>query len=112
MNKPVTPKTITFYADEAGREPFSVWLKSLRDSRDRRRVIARLFRLEQGHYGDVKSLGGGVHELRLFFGPGYRLYFGEDQGHIVVLLCAGDKNTQPNDIETAKAYWKLYQEDK
>ena len=60
------------------------------------------------HYGDYRSLKDGVFELRLVFGPGYRVYFGEDGDTIVVLLCGGDKSSQVQDIKRAKAYWKEY----
>ncbi|WP_017327692.1 type II toxin-antitoxin system RelE/ParE family toxin [Synechococcus sp. PCC 7336] len=102
------PKQILFYADEAGNETFTEWLESLRDVMGRKRILTRLRQLEQGNYGDCKRLQDGVYELRLFFGPGYRVYFGEDGDTIVVLLCGGDKSTQAKDIETAKAYWQEY----
>ena len=72
----------------------------------RKRIQSRLRRLEAGLYGDCELVGGGVFELRLFFGPGYRVYFGKDGDNIVVLLCGGDKSTQQQDIEAAKIYWK------
>lgn len=59
---------------------------------------------------NCEPVGEGVLELRIFFGPGYRVYFGEDEGHIVVLLCGGDKSSQKRDIQTAKDYWKEYKE--
>ena len=66
----------------------------------------RLDRLELGNFGDCKPVGEGVLELRLDFGPGYRVYFAEDGPIIVLLLIGGDKNTQTKDIKTAKAYWQ------
>lgn len=102
------PQTVIVYRDPAGAEPFTDWLHSLRDSRTRRRILQRLFRLESGNFGDCKPVGGGVSELRLFFGPGYRVYFGRDRGSIVVLLCGGDKSSQRRDIRQAQAYWKEY----
>ncbi|MEZ4663978.1 MAG: type II toxin-antitoxin system RelE/ParE family toxin [Caldilineaceae bacterium] len=109
MSETSTPKQVIFYADASGREPFVVWLSNLRDKGGRKRILARLRRLEQGNLGDWKSVGDGVKELRLFFGPGYRVYFAEDGDTIVVLLLGGDKSSQVNDIERAKAYWKEYQ---
>ena len=108
MTKTKSPKNIIVYQDSAGKEPFTKWIKSLRDPSTRRRILKRLYRLESGNYGDNKNLGDGVHELRFFFGAGYRIYFGEDGDTIVVLLCGGDKDSQRRDIENAKNYWKEY----
>jgi putative addiction module killer protein len=108
LNRILHPKQIVFYADEDGNEPFQVWIDNLRDQQGRRRIINRLFRVQQGNYGDVEPIGEGLSELRLFFGPGYRVYFGEDAGNIVVILCGGDKANQSRDIEAAKVYWKEY----
>jgi putative addiction module killer protein len=109
LTRIVEPKQIVFYADEDGNEPFQIWLDALRDTQGRRRIIKRLLRVQQGNYGDVEPIGEGLSELRLFFGPGYRVYFGEEVGNIVVILCGGDKDSQDSDIETAKAYWQEYQ---
>jgi putative addiction module killer protein len=68
--------------------------------------------LKHGNYGDFSSVGEGVRELRMFFGPGYRVYFGEKDDNIVILLCGGDKESQPDDIQLAKAYWKEYLSEK
>ena len=109
MAKIVEPKELVFYADENGNEPFQLWLDDLRDARNRRRILSRLVRVQQGNYGDVEPIGEGLSELRFFFGSGYRVYFGEDAGNIVVILCGGDKASQNQDIENAKAYWQEYQ---
>ena len=101
-------KTIVIYKDEAGREPFTAWLNNLKDARNRRRILTRLRRLEQGNYGDCKYLQAGIFELRLFFGPGYRIYFGEESETLIILLCAGDKSSQVNDIQNAVRYWNEY----
>ena len=101
-------RTIIVYSDKTGKEPLTKWLNNLKDARIRRRIIARLRRMEQNHYGDCKHLQDGVFELRLFYGPGYRIYFGEDGETLIVLLCGGDKSTQDKDIQTAIRYWKEY----
>lgn len=106
MTKPVQPKTLTVYQDADGNEPFTNWFNSLRDVQGRKRIGVRLRRLEQGNYGDCEPIGEGISELRMFFGPGYRVYFGEEGDNIVLLLCGGDKSSQTQDIEAAKAYWK------
>ena len=109
LTRIVEPKQIVFYADEDGNEPFQTWIDALRDTQGRRRIIKRLLRVSQGNYGDVEPIGEGLSELRLFFGPGYRVYFGEDSGNIVVILCGGDKDSQDSDIENELAYWQEYQ---
>jgi putative addiction module killer protein len=103
-----TSYTIIVYRDRTGAEPFTDWLHSLREPRTRRRILQRLFRLENGNFGDYKPVGGGVSELRFFFGPGYRVYFAQERGLIVVLLCGGDKSSQRRDIQQAQTYWKEY----
>ena len=80
---------------------FAHWLDGLRDLRGRARVQARIERLAGGLAGDVKPIGEGVSELRIDYGPGYRVYFTKRGGTVVVLLAGGDKRTQPADIRTA-----------
>lgn len=81
---------------------FALWRSGLRDSVTRKRIGARIDRLAFGHLGDVKAVGDGVSELRLDFGPGYRLYFVRRGDVLIVLLCGGDKATQARDIDRAK----------
>ncbi len=84
-------------------ETYDAWFASLRDRQVQLRIIARLKRVEQGNLGDTKSVGRGVREMRLDFGPGYRLYFTQRGLEIIVLLCGGDKATQAKDIKAAQA---------
>src|SRR5260370_39572891 len=98
-----TPKEVIFYADGNGREPFTEWLNCLRDAEGRRRILIRIRKLEQGTYGDCEPVGEGVSELRMFFGPGYRVYFGK-HGKKIVILSGGDKDSQKSDIQQAKDY--------
>ena len=102
------PKEVNLYEDANGNKPFADWIEGLRDVIGRKRILARIKRLGQGNYGDCESVGEGVSELRLFFGPGYRVYFGEENSDIIILLSGGDKSNQDKDIETAKAYWREY----
>ncbi|MBT9332681.1 type II toxin-antitoxin system RelE/ParE family toxin [Paracidobacterium acidisoli] len=81
---------------------FSVWLRGLRDAQARARIAARIRRLAFGNPGDVKPVGDGVSELRIHYGPGYRVYFIQRGTVLIVLLCGGDKSTQDKDIEAAK----------
>jgi len=97
------------YVAEDGTNPFRGWLLSLRDRTTRARIRVRLNRVRLGNFGDSHSLGQGVHELRLPFGPGYRVYFGRPASNVVVLLCGGDKATQPDDVTRARRLWKEYQ---
>lgn len=83
-------------------EVFSDWVCGLRDQQARARIFARIQRLASGNPGDVKPVGGGVSELRVPHGPGYRIYFVQHGTTIIVLLCGGDKSTQTADIERAK----------
>lgn len=109
MAQAVSQKELIIYQDEHGNEPFTDWLNKLRDKKGRRRVLTRLRRLEQGNYGDCEPVGEGVSELRMFFGSGYRVYFGEDANNIILIICGGDKRSQSKDIKVAKAYWKEHQ---
>ena len=90
--------------------PFENWLNELNDQRAKARVLMRLARVRQGGLGDCKSVGEGVSELRVDYGPGYRIYFGQKGQTLVVLLCGGDKRTQDRDIRLAKHYWHEYKE--
>jgi putative addiction module killer protein len=104
------PKTLEIYRNESGVEPFTEWLESLNDSRARYRIVVRLDRVELGNLGDHRVLDAGLFELRFDFGPGYRVYCGEVDDRIVLLLCGGDKGTQRRDIHKARDYWKDYLE--
>ncbi len=101
--------TIREFLTREGRNPFRNWLEEL-DASIRSRIQARVFRFEQGNLGDHKSVGGGVWEARLDFGPGYRIYFGKDGSTIILLLIGGDKSSQAKAIVSAQAYWKNYLE--
>lgn len=103
-----TPKELRFYVTEDGREPFREWLNSLDDYKARAKIRVRLDRVSLGNFGDCHGVGGGVQELRINYGPGYRVCFGQEGTVVVVLLCSGDKDTQPDDIEIAQRYWTDY----
>ena len=80
---------------------YAEWIDNLRDLQGRARILMRVERLAAGNPGDVKPVGGGLSELRIHFGPGYRVYFTQRGLDIVILLAGGDKSSQPNDIQTA-----------
>jgi len=102
------PREVLEYETEAGKCPFRDWLSSLKDIRGRALIRKRINRVRSGNLGNTRSVGSGVFELKIDFGPGYRVYYGEDGPTIVVLLCGGDKKSQNKDIDHAKAYWKDY----
>lgn len=81
---------------------FLKWFRSLKDRRAKARIQARIDRLEMGHFGDVAPVGEGVSELRIFYGPGYRVYFVQRNAIVVILLLGGDKGSQKADIAKAK----------
>lgn len=101
---------VHLFVKEDGSCPFKRWFDGLRDATVRGRIYARINRLRLGNFGDAKSIGGGLWELRFAFGPGYRVYFGRTNGEIVILLCAGDKSSQAKDITLARTYWQLFKE--
>jgi len=96
------------YVTADGGTPLIEWLDALRDGNARARILARLDRLRAGLLGDWKSAGEGICELRVDYGPGYRVYYGQDGNTLIILLCGGDKRTQQKDIERAHGYWKDY----
>ena len=83
-------------------ETFDKWLKNLRDARAMSRINARLRQVSLGNLGDVAPVGDGISELRIFYGPGYRVYFIQEGKALIVLLCGGDKSSQKRDIKRAK----------
>ena len=84
-------------------DEFSSWLRHLKDDNAVARIVARIRRMEQGNLGDTKSVGSGVMEMRVDYGPGYRVYYVQRGTTLVILLCAGDKRTQSRDIRRAHA---------
>ncbi|MGH8764710.1 MAG: type II toxin-antitoxin system RelE/ParE family toxin [Burkholderiales bacterium] len=104
---------VLYYQTDAEKRPFEDWLSELQaDRRARAAILARVDRVERGLIGDWKSVGAGVGELRVDYGPGYRIYFGRDGATVVILLCGGYKGTQGRDIRMAKRYWRDYEKRK
>ena len=99
------------YVDRLGRNPFDRWFEKL-EAGIQARIVVSLDRLERGNLSAVKSVGGGVQELRLDFGPGYRIYFGWDGEKLVILLGGGTKRRQQAEIAAAHALWLEYKERK
>ena len=95
------------YVTREGKNPFRSWIITLHPA-VKARIQARVFRIEEGSLGDYKSVGHGVCEIRLAFGPGFRIYFGFDGQRAVILLAGGDKGSQRRDITKARRYWIDY----
>jgi len=100
---------VVHYITAAGKVPYQLWLRRLRDKTAIAAITRRIIRIELGELGDHKRLGDGVSELPIDVGPGYRVYFGTIGRTIVLLLLGGTKSTQARDIEQAKRYWKDHQ---
>ncbi len=98
------------YVTEAGEDVFGKWLAGLRDERAAARIAVRIDRLAAGNFGDCKPLKAGVWELRIDYGPGYRVYYAMAGQSCLLLLCGGDKRKQTADIKKAVEYWKDYQQ--
>lgn len=99
--------TLLEYLDGNGESPFRRWFDSL-DAQAAARVAIAQMRLSLGNFSTVKGVGGGVFEVRLDFGPGYRIYFGKDGDRLVILLGGGTKKRQQDDIEIAHERWRDY----
>ena len=93
------------YKTEAGAEPVTEWLLSLKDNLVQAKMRLRINRVAEGNFGDCSSVGDGVSELREHIGAGFRMYFGQHGKAIVILLCGGTKRTQASNINIAKRYW-------
>ena len=91
-----------------GKIPFERWIKGLRDRKARAKIEVRIARIRLGNFGDYRSVGEGVYELRIDYGPGYRVYYGRSGNRVVLLLCGGDKSSQKEDVKKAKEYFASY----
>lgn len=98
---------IESYITDEGIEPFTKWFNKL-NAIAAAKVSTALYRMELGNYSNVKSIGEGVFEYKIDFGPGYRVYFGQDGEELVILVGGGSKKQQDKDIKMAKQYWQKY----
>lgn len=97
---------VRYFITKEKKAPFTEWLGKLKDRQGRARILARINRLKLGNFGDCKPIGRGVYELKIDFGPGYRVYFARTGNEIIVILCGGTKKTQQADIDKAIEFWK------
>ncbi len=100
--------TVVEYETPDGRCPFKKWIDRFKDLQTKARIYRHVRSLSLGLFNNCKSVGEGVHELKIDFGAGYRVYFGNEGGTIVILLCGGNKRTQDKDIKLAQKYWTEY----
>lgn len=100
---------VEHYCTPQGEDLFGAWFAGLADRQARARIAARLERLEAGNFGDCKALRDGVWELRVDWGPGYRVYYAREGRAVIVLLVAGDKRRQSADVKRAVACWQELQ---
>ena len=98
--------TVKIYEAANRKRPFETWFNKLANRKIQITVDLRLERVRMGNLGLCKSLKNGIYELKIDIGPGYRIYFGKVGNNIILLLCAGDKRSQKNDIEKAKKYFQ------
>jgi putative addiction module killer protein len=101
-------REIQRYVTFDDKVPFDEWFNSLGDTKAKNKIEAKLERVKLGNLGNYRSVGEGVCELKINYGPGYRIYFGQIGTTIVLLLCGGDKSTQDQDIRIPIEYWKDY----
>ena len=110
MSKDIDDEKLVLYKGQSfsleQSHDFVRWLKKLRDREGRLRILKRLRRLSDGQFGDCQAVGEGVQELRMFFGPGYRVYFARRGDMVILLLAGGDKDSQAGDIARAKVLAK------
>lgn len=104
----VHERKVEYYLTPNGHAPFIDWLENLKDREGVRLIKARLARIRAGNFGEMRPLGYGVHEMKISWGPGHRIYFGMGKESVVVLLCGGDKRSQTRDILSAQEYWTDY----
>lgn len=98
--------TVKEYLDEFGNSIYAQWLNGIKDPRAKARIIMQVDKMELGLFGDSQPIGNGLSELRVHFGPGYRIYYAKEGKSRYLLLLGGNKSTQTKDIKLAKKYWK------
>lgn len=107
----VKTRIIEYFTSSSGKQPARDWLNGIKDKVTQAIIYKRIRQAGLGNFGKTRSVGSGVHELKIDYGPGYRVYYGIHQDEIILLLMGGSKRTQQSDIEKAQANWKHWQEE-
>lgn len=100
---------VEIYETSRGKRPFDTWFEDIREYNSRAKILTRIDRLKVGNFGDCKSVGDHVCELRIHYGPGFRIYYSKIGNKLILLLCGGNKSSQTKDINKAKEYLEDYQ---
>jgi len=112
MSDQVIENNLKIYQTSTGIVPFFIWLSKLRDERAKAKILVRLGRVRLGNLGNRRSVGGGVFEMMIDYGPGYRIYFAEIRVKEILILIGGDKKTQRLDIRTANKYFSSFKKER
>ncbi|MCC6220620.1 MAG: type II toxin-antitoxin system RelE/ParE family toxin [Deltaproteobacteria bacterium] len=107
----IKERKVTTFVTGSGRAPYEEWFETLKDKRAQALVLSRIDRVCLGNFGNCKSVGNGVYELRIYYSSGLRIYFGLEGEQVVILLCGGDKGSQRKDIAYAQELWMEYKKD-
>jgi putative addiction module killer protein len=107
----VKVRGIEYFTCPTGKQPVRAWLDNLKDKVTQAILYKRIRQAGLGNFGKTRSVGGGVQELKIDYGPGYRIYYGIHRDEIILLLTGGSKRTQQSDIQVARQYWKQWQEE-
>lgn len=108
----IKERLVDYFMTPTGKIPAQDWLNSIKDKLTQAILYKRIRQAGLGSFGDTKSVGEGVHELRINHGPGFRIYYAIHQDEVILLLIGGSKRTQSSDIEKAKTYWTIFKESK
>jgi putative addiction module killer protein len=106
----IKERVVEYFYTPAGKAPAKDWLNSIKDKLTQAILFKRIRQASLGNFGDHKSIGQGVFEMRIDFGPGYRIYYGVHKDEVILLLMGGSKRAQQADIDKAKTYWTLWKE--
>ena len=107
----IKQRRVDYYTTPSGKQPARDWLQSIKDKLTQAILYKRIRQAGLGQMGNTRSVGEGVHELKINYGPGFRIYYGIHQDELILILMGGDKGSQKMDIKKAQAYWLVWKED-